>query len=91
MESKSAIGVWTTEPLYDPPFQAEPTEIEHFLDYLAKRGKVKVTVECHSLVRREKEGYVVNNTEKVGFRMKSVQSPLATSARRSLRVCRLKT
>ena len=78
MESKSAIGVWTAEPLHDPPFQAEPTEIERFLDYLAKKGKVKVTVECHSLARRDKEGYVISNTEKVGFRMKAVQSPLAT-------------
>jgi hypothetical protein len=42
------------------------------LEYLAKKGKVKVSLECHNLTRSDKEGYKVSNTERVGFNLKDI-------------------
>ena len=70
MDTMASKAVWTCEPTYEPPFPAEQKTLEEFLEYLAKKSKVKVIVECHSLTRNAKDGYSVKNTERVGFRLK---------------------
>lgn len=69
VESADFKGIWTTEPAYEPPFSSDEAKLSDFLVYLEKRGKVKVELECHSL-KRDKSGYKVSNTERVGYRMK---------------------
>lgn len=65
-------AMWTTEPVFTPPFSEGPEPLSGFLEYLAKRGKVKVSLECHNLTRSDKEGYKVSNTERVGFNLKDI-------------------
>lgn len=69
VESADVKGIWATEPAYEPPFSTDEATLSDFLVYLEKRGKVKVKMECHSLTR-DKSGYKVSNTERVGYRMK---------------------
>ncbi len=61
-------AVWTSEPVFTPPFSSGLEPLSGFLEYLAGKGKVKVGLECHSLTRSDKDGYKVSNTERVGFR-----------------------
>ena len=70
MKSSSYMAFWSTDPIYDPPFASEPTTLQTFMEYLAKKGKVKVAIECHAVTRSDKDGYDVSNSERVGFRMK---------------------
>ena len=65
-------AMWTAEPVFTPPFSEGPEPLSGFLEYLAKRGKVKVSLECHNLTRSDKEGYKVSNTERVGFNLKDI-------------------
>ena len=65
-------AMWTTEPAFTPPFSEGPEPLSGFLEYHAKRGKVKVSLECHNLTRSDKEGYKVSNTERVGFNLKDI-------------------
>jgi hypothetical protein len=71
VESADAVGVWTTEPAYEPGFPSAPAPLSTFMQFLEGKGKVKVSMECHSLTRSD-SGYTVSNSERVGFRMKDL-------------------
>ena len=64
-----------------PAFSEGSEPLSGFVEYLAKKSKVKVSLECHNLTRSDKEGYKVSNTERVGFNLKDIYTMALCSDR----------
>lgn len=76
MSDPNFLGIYCTEPVYEPPFTTSPEKVPEFLEYLELRGHCQPKIECHTLKRvvgknsSEMPTYNITLNEKVGFRAK---------------------
>ena len=76
LSDSSFVGIFATEPAYDPPCSSSPEKLSEFLMYLETRGHVQPKIECHTLKRvvgkdqSELPTFNVTSNEKVGFKVK---------------------
>ena len=79
MSESSFTGVYSTEPVYDPPFSRSPAKLSEFLLYLETRGHCQPKIELHTLKRvvgkdsSEMPTFNINLSEKVGFKVKGTE------------------